>query len=297
MLYPPSLVFVTLVNNAEEESSARLFSASLRRFGGELSDAPIWVFHPSRLAPESLRHGTENIHLFPLEIAERIQKYPFADKAAACAQAEAMTGKLVGTLVWVNPGCLVTRPPLLFSLEGTTKAAFRPVHLRNVGSLASQPLNAYWSTIYSSIGLQEAPYSITSFTDGQQIRPYFNTHCFAVDTVLGLMRAWLRSFEELILDASYQVGACASELQKIFLHQAVLSALLTRDIPETGLRLLPPDYSYPLHLHQRVPPALQAASLNALTVPVYEDAFEYPTTLNGLAAEEPLAGWLAKNNR
>ena len=56
------------------------------------------------------------------------------------------------------------------------------------------------------------------------------------------------------------------------------------------MRALPPEYSYPLHMHEQVPVALCASTLNELVCAVYEDV----PPLEGLVIHEPLRTWLGE---
>ncbi len=85
-------------------------------------------------------------------------------------------------------------------------------------------------------------------------------------------------------------------MPRIFLHQAILSALAAKNLGRERIRLLPPAYSYPLHLHPQVPTGRQPGRLNDLVCPVYEDAFEFPVTFNGLQIDQPLRSWLAEHS-
>ena len=53
-------------------------------------------------------------------------------------------------------------------------------------------------------------------------------------------------------------------------------------------RILPPEYSYPLHLHDRMPPPRRARSLDRLVVSVYEE----PADITVLPAGEPFSSRL-----
>lgn len=289
-----AVVFFTLVSDPVEALSVFRFVRSLRAFGGPLAGCPVWVIARSPDAVEPISFA--DVSIFPLEAD--LPAYPFAAKTAACAQAEALccdrqNHPTVDSLAWFNPECLVVQPPLAFHLAPSHSAAFRPVHLRNVGVPAGQALDPFWRRVYGQVHLAEAGFTVESFVDGQVIYPYFNTHIFAVRPAEGLLAAWQEAFASLVSDGSFQNTACADGMHQIFLHQAVLSALVCR-LPAARLRLLPYQYSYPLHLHPQIPAERQAKLLNELVCPVYEEEFRYPHTLNGLAATEPLAGWLAK---
>jgi hypothetical protein len=281
------------VVDAQQERNARLQVNSLRTFGGRMSGCPVQVYYPDlAAADQEAWQGLENVHLVPLGEVHA-PRYWFSLKAHVGARAEEWAGPEVQTLVWLAPENLIVQPPLLFDLAASDhtppyKAAFRTVHHSNVGSPADQPLDAFWAAVYRSVGLDEALYTTRSFIDDRELRPYWNTHCFAVDPALGLLQAWREGFRALVDDADFQSGPCRDVAHQVFLHQAVLCALLTRELTVEQVRALPPEYSYPLHMHDQVPPTLQAKTLNQLVCAVYEDVLP----LEGLVVHEPLRSWL-----
>jgi hypothetical protein len=289
------MAFVTAVLTPGQQAGARLLVDSLRTFGGPLCDCPVWILEMRPQAAPCGDLAGPGIYVMRLEVPEAFPRYYFTYKVYAWAQAEEWAEPSMQSLVWLNPECLVLRPPMHFELAPPLGAAFRPVHIRNVGNPAGEALDLFWQGVYRAVGLDAAGYTVESYVDTQKIRPYYNTHLFALAPGLGIGRAWLQAFETLVQDEAYhayQATACADELHQIFLHQAVLSALLAKQLGPERIRVLPAEYSYPLHLHGDVPLARQPRSLNQLVCPVYEGAFHYPETLAGLEVEEPLAAWL-----
>jgi len=250
--------FLVMFRSEEGERLARIVIESLRAFGGPLRDCPVWAFvrEPERV-PRALP-GLEGVHRFPLVLEEGCPPYPLAEKVYACARAEEMAGPELRSLVWLSLDCLVIQPPLLFDLgpvggAASADAAFRPVHHQNVGSPVREPLDGFWQGIYRALGVDAMPYSVVSFADGQTLRPYFNTHCFALNPAVGLGRAWWTYFKGLVTDRAFQAGPCCDELHQIFLHQAILSTLVPKMLAWERVRLLPPEYNYPLNLLQEFP--------------------------------------------
>jgi hypothetical protein len=285
--------FLLMFRSEVGERMARTVIESLRAFGGPLGDREVWAFvlDPDRVS--RALHGIDRVHGFPLALPEGCPSYPFAEKAYACARAEEMAGPDVRSLVWLGLDCLILNPPLLFDLGpapgvAPADAAFRPVHHQNVGSLAHEPPDGFWQGIYRALGAGEMPYTIESFVDRQKQRPYFNTHCFAFDPATGLGHAWWEHFRALASDQAFQAGPCSDEAHQIFLHQAVLSTLVARQIDRGRLRLLPPDYNYPLNLLAEMPPDLRPPALNGLVNAVYEEAFPWTE----IEIHEPLRSWL-----
>jgi hypothetical protein len=306
-----STCFFTLVAEPQQEAHARLLVESLRAYGGQLCGCPVWVMYahepPLDLEGWRARAGVRPVSL----VVEREAGYWFSAKVQAAARAEELAGPEVRSLVWLAPESLIVQPPLLFDLDvqddasqgapprgGTLAAALRTVHHRNIGSPAGQPIDAYWAAVYRSVGLDEVPYTTRSYIDDCKLRPYWNTHCFAVDPARGLLRAWREGFLAMVADAAFQAGPCQDVLHRVFLHQAVLCALLARELAEQEIRALPPTYSYPLHMHAQVlaarcgqvPGAQRARALNDLVCAVYEE--ELP--LEGMVVREPLRSWLVE---
>jgi hypothetical protein len=285
--------FLILFRSEAGERLARTVIESLRAFGGPLRNSPVWAFvlDPDRVS--CALPGVEGVDRLPLVVEESCPPYPFAEKVYACAQAEGMAGPEVRSLVWLNLDCLVVNPPVLFDLgpvsgAAPADAAFRPVHHRNVGSPAREPLDGFWQGVYRALEVDDMPYTVESFVDVQTLRPYFNTHCFAFNPATGLGRAWWAYFKAMVTDQAFQAGPCRGELHQIFLHQAILSTLVAKLLAWERVRLLPPEYSYPLNLLNEVPPDRRAPTLNSLVSAVYEDTFPWAE----IEVQEPLRSWL-----
>jgi hypothetical protein len=286
--------FLILFRSEVGERLARIVIESLRTFGGPLRNSTVWAFV---LDPNRASHalpGVEGVHCFPLAVEEPYRGYPFAAKVDACARAEDMAGPAVRSLVWLSLDCLVINPPLLFDLgpaedAGSADAAFRPVHHSNIGSPAQDPPDDFWQGVYQALGVDHMPYTVESFADGETLRPYFNTHCFALNPAAGLSRAWWAHFKALVSDQAFQGGPCRDELHRIFLHQAILSTLVPTMLGWDRVRLLPPEYSYPLNLLSEMPADRRPPTLNELVSAVYEDAFPW----GEIEVREPVRSWLA----
>jgi hypothetical protein len=282
-----------MAGTRERVEQAHRLIASVRSFGGELANCPIWVFEarPSE-APCTPLQG-EGVRILPLAVPETVTHYWFAGKVFACAQAEALAGPEVQSLVWISPDCLIVQSPTLFDLGTSFDAAARPVHIRNVGLPPSEPLNAFWRGVYQAVGIEEVEVTVESFVDGQDLRAYFNSHALAVRPAAGIFQRWFERFEALVCDEAYQSTAIEHELHRIFLHQAVLSALLVTHLEPEHIRLLPTSYIYPYNLHNDVPTSRRAEALNDLVCIAYEDRSLDPGAMDDILVHEPLRSWLA----
>jgi hypothetical protein len=294
---PTETCFLIMFRAEAGERLARTVIDSLRTFGGPLAQCPVWAFvlDPDRVS--QALPGVDGVRCLPLTLEADGPAYLFAEKVYACAQAEEMAGPEIRSLVWLSLDCLIVNPPRLFDLSPApditaADAAFRPVHHRNVGSPAHQPPDDFWQGIYRTLEIDEPPFAVESFVDRQTLRPYFNTHCFAFHPATGLGRAWWRYFKILVNDQAFQARACHDDLHRIFLHQAVLSALAPHMLARERLRLLPPEYNYPLNLLADMTPEQRAPTLNSLVNAVYENAFPW----NAIEIQEPLLSWLREQH-
>jgi hypothetical protein len=285
-------VFITWVYSNRQKSHVQLLIASLRTFGGTLNQCPVWIFeaNPQNVNCKDLEG--ENVRLFPLETPSSVKHYLYADKVYACAKAESLASTEVQSLVWLTPECLIIQPPTLFDLGNNYDAAVRPVHIKNVGSPAIEPIDDFWRKVYQAVGVEDIHATVESFIDQKQIRAYFNSAAFAVNPSLGLCQRWYEAFEALVNDKEYQMQACQDEHHQIFLHQAILSALLATMLDAECLRILPPDYVYPYNLHCDVPPERRAAIMNDLVCIYYEGRSLDPGKIDDIEVAEPLRSWL-----
>jgi len=288
-------IFFTLVRSIAERRATRLLIDSLRSFGGELSRSPFWVFEADpggATCGELVQIGAQTIEL---QIPDPLKNYPFAGKVSACAQAETLAAAEVSSLVWLNAGCLILQPPLDFELGDAYDLAVRPVHIRNIGLPTGVPVDAFWRRVFTQVALQDVYLEVESFVDKQPLRAYFNSHLLSVKPSKSMFRRWLTHFEALVLDHDFQSGPCQDELHQIFLYQAILSALIAVSVEPQRLRILPPEYSYPYHLHQDVSPDRRARTLNELICVACEDETLDPDTMNDIEINEPLRSWLKKS--
>lgn len=290
--YTDGIIFATAVRSDYGLSRACLLIESLRAFGGDLSGAPFWIFQTDDNLSLDAGQVAGSAEIFPLAVPDAIQGYPFAEKVSACARAEELAAPEFGSLVWIDPSCLITNPPTLFALGDSADAAVRPVHLQIVGLPAEGALDDFWRKIYKTVGVKDVHTTVESFVDRKRIRAYYNSHAYSVNPSRGLMRRWSEYFYILVTDGEFQQTACQDELHRIFLFQALLSALLVTRLGRRRVRILPPEYNYPYNLQQDIPEDRLAKSMNDLVCIAYEDRSLDPDKMDDISVGEPLRSWL-----
>ena len=292
---PAPVVFATSVESAAQARKAELLVASLRRFGGPLATASFYVVVDGSSPGLSARAAELAATVLPLRPDAPIPPVPFARKVFAAAQVEALVARSAGTLVWLDPETLVLSPPDALRLSRRESVAVRPVFLRNaVGLSPGDPPGPFWDRILREAGGSGASAPVvTTFVDGEAIRFYVNCGVFAVRPVRGICREWARVFAAAGNDAAFLRSAAPDRLHRIFLHQAVFSAVLLARTTAAERRTLGEAVGYPLHLHERVPEGKRLARIGDAPVVVHEDLLERRPNWSGLLPIDPERGaWL-----
>jgi hypothetical protein len=87
--------------------------------------------------------------------------------------------------------------------------------------------------------------------------------------------------------------ACQGQRHRIFLFQAILSALIVTRLDAQRVRILPPTYNYPYNLHTSVPEEHRAKSLDDLVCLTYETRTLDPDMINDVEVSASLREWLS----
>jgi glyoxylase-like metal-dependent hydrolase (beta-lactamase superfamily II) len=300
-----SLAYVTYIQWDYQEYIAAILVNSIRRWGGAYADCPVYVVlaDPERTG---FRIKDKNVIFVPLTISDPVRSFTLAAKAFAAAKIEEMTSGKVGSLVWLDPGTIILRPPEEYDLKAGSAAAVAPVHFINTGQAETEAIDAYWGPIYKRCGLDlKKLFTVETFIDGKKVRAWLNCGMFSVRPERGLFREWAKVLEEFINDRDYQRTAITDRGHRTFLHQAVISTLIVSRLERREIHMLPRGYNYPIFCHDldfttltgdtyKIPPHKRARTLNELTSVFIESLFaEHPDWVKFIPpADEPLKSWL-----
>lgn len=287
-------LFATLITDPAELDAAILLIESKRAFAGALAFSTFLVYSTID-AGNSLNNYPE-VQIEHLETPEILHKCPFGSKVFACSLAEKEAFQQKQTLIWIDPICLLLCPPLELLLQPPVKAAFRPVHIANIGQPVDEPLNHFWKSIFLRTGFPLSDFSLESYVDGRILLPYFNSHCFSLDPSIGICGDWVCVLQEILSDSSFAQHLAITPY-RIFLFQAVLSGVILSKLTQSEIRILPADYSYPYHLQKDIPAAKRAERLEDTTCFVYEEKSPHPQDLTDIQVAGHLADWLRAHIR
>jgi len=285
------LAFVTFVSNDEQVRVVRALIQSVQENGGAYHSAMIYVVttDPTELPCDSLQ--MDGVQVLPLDMDPSFASYPLAFKAFAAAQVERKAKKEVQTLVWLDPGVIVLNPPVDLDLGDRFDAVIRPVTLANtIGLVPGTAPNDYWEPIYRKTGLDYTKLpTMKTIADQVDIQPYYNCEVFAFNPRIGLAQHWAGLLKTLLADEGYQKSVCMTFLRKLFLHQAVLSIVISDRIKPERIKPLPLSSSYPFTQHDRLSDTQKATRLSDLSVVIFDYAWnKMPDWMSKIPIEDPL---------
>lgn len=289
------VAIMTFVSSKEQERLVKAMIKSIRDNAGEYKNCKIYVLlSDSGGVPGNSLTGN-NVGLVKLEIEKSILDFPLAVKAYAASKVEQIVRNEVRTLIWLDPGVIVLNTLESLDLKGDFDVALRPVSLvNNIGLAPGTEPNDYWTPIYKVNKLNhKTVQTIETVVDGVKIQPYFNCEVYSVNPKLGLCNEWAKQLTTLLQDESYQKNTCTTFQRRLFLHQAVLSGVVTSKVKNNRIKTIPLTSSYPFNQHNQLAEGKKASTLNELSSVIFDYAWSrIPTWMNKLTINDPLKSWL-----
>ena len=293
------MIFACFVAGQKDIPKALILAESIRTFAGDFSVAPIWLMVPrgSKQLSKKVRARIDalEIKLHPFEIDAQAAGFPFAGKVVASAAAESLAFEQAAQLVWMDTISMVINSPDELLLNQGALLGCRPVDHILIGSPYEKPLDPFWDSVYRSCGVTEDDiFPMITSADQVRIRPYINAGMLVVRPEHKLLQLWRDTFLDIYQDNRFVEFYEGKHLFKIFIHQAVLSAIVVASINQTEIKQLPYSVNYPLHMHSQYPADHRPKSINELVSCRYEQFFSKPNWRDIIRVEPPLKNWLAE---
>ncbi len=278
---PVSVVFATYAQDDEQLRHACYLAESIRRFAGNLSDAPIWVYLPAELLS---RKGDLLEKLISLDVDLRTSETPpearwfyYSGKVYAAAEAEEAAAGKTPVLVWLDEDTVILQEPRSFVLPDSLSFAYRPVMHNRSGSLYDIPPDPFWKRIYDKLSLTDDQlFAMVTPADEQKIRAYFNAGLLVVRPEKEILRGWRRDFAVLYNDPDL-VAMCRKEVDKrIFLHQTALVGAVLDAISRNEMTELSDRYNYPIFFHTQYKATREFETIEDVVTLRYDVYFRNP---------------------
>ena len=287
---------VLYVSHPLTVNNAVLFIKSIRQFGGSMKDTPVYVMNDA-MAKSDVSSLTvlPGVTVHDIEIAPEYRSFPYSKKVHACASAEKILDGKVETLIYFDTEMLAFSSFDKMLLQKGASVSMRPVMLLNtVGLAPAVPVDAFWKALYNDAGVDDSKIpTIQAYIDEKKIRFYINCETISIRPELGIFREWQRLFIKRLSDETFMKTNCADQLHKIFLHQAVLSAVIAAKIPEQQIQWIPDKYVYSAHLHDKTPLNKKIERLNQAPLAGYDLQYAAnPALVSLVPIDEPYRSWI-----
>jgi len=275
-----------------------LLVKSLRQFGGDHANRPVWLFQPDHFSapqPNELEQlSALGVHIIPVHVPQNHQIFPFFSKLFAAAIAESYALDKAQRLAWLDADTFFLQEPGKMMLGDDSLLGYRPVMLKNISAIINKPLPPYWQMVYDQC--QAAPeylFLLTSTVDNIRVYAHVNAGCLVVRPNIGIFRTCVKNLEMLINSPQMQPFFTEDERYRIFLHQAALSGTICAKLTPANMRDLGERYNVAPFLLERFPHA--ALPPFKKVVSIRYDDFEWLSSSKWqtvLPANLPFSRWL-----
>ena len=284
------------MEHGDLEAKARLQVESIRRFGGEFRESPIWMIQPRKgkaVSQDTLDFfRSHKVTFVSNQVNVTWREHPFANSPYAAAFAESEFGRDLSTLVYLDADVICCGAPFDVVLQNGVIAASKPVDAKNIGLAPTETPNRYWKAIFEECGVDESRFWTVTTTIGRQlIVAYFNVGVNAVKPSAGIFTAWKENMEKMASKPLFR------DLPKnnpflLFLDQMVFSGTLMAIADRSRVRLLDLWYDYPLNAYSALCREAVTSDLTKAVFLHYHYMFYNKRLVSNLPLRSDIAEWL-----
>ena len=246
-----TIIFGAFAENEEQLYHTLVLAESIRTFAGKHKDAPIWIYVPESLAETENRMHQKfdslGVDIRASQVQDAALAFYFSRKVFASAKAESEADGNAEILAWLDEDTIILKEPEEFFLSKDIHLGYRPVMHKNIGLLYSEPLDVFWSRVYTKLSVrEESVFPMVTVADQDTIRPYFNAGCLIVRPERGILRRWAENYPFLYADPVFIDMSRNDTYKRIFLHQAALTGTILMFLQRAEMQELPQAYNYPI---------------------------------------------------
>lgn len=253
--YQHLIVFTTFVESKEEFLPLKAMVESLRTFGGRYQDTPVWIYTTDELitseADALAKLASLNVEFRTSQVPQDATWFFLARKVFSAAQAEADAEGKAAILARLDIDTIFIQEPDEYLLPEGISLGYRPVFHRNINSLYTEPLDAYWTRAYQIMGIQESTvFPMVTPADGDTIRPYFQAGCIVVRPKRGIFRKWAEMFTHLYQDSIITELCKQDQRKRIFTFQVALTGAVLNNLDRSEMIQFSDRINYPIFFRE-----------------------------------------------
>lgn len=277
------------------EVQALILVRSLRQFGGEMANLPVWIYVPEGrdMAGPALEALLElDVEIIPFALEDSLWKFPFSAKAVAAGLAEERAEAEGVQLAWHDRTGMIRHTPEAFVLPEGKSFGFRPTDIANIGSPFGEPLPPFWQTVLEHFDLtaDQLP-PITTAIDQKKLHLYINAGLLVVRPEKNTLRAWASNLQETYLLDEFKAFYHEDQAYGVFMHQAALTAAVVQTTQSEERLILPDSYLFSIDNFFDYREEMQPGSLDKITTGRFHEFFALPNWQDLVIASEDLLDW------
>lgn len=275
------IIFATYAEQPYQLYSARVLIESIRTFGGDYKNVPIWLYVTEQLqkdAAETLqKFASLNVVIKTCQAPEKARWFPLANVVFMAAQMETDAENQGVVIAMLGSDTVVLQPLDEFVLPKGISLGYRPVFHRNINPLFSEPLDDYWTRAYEIMGIQKSTvFPMVTSADGDTIRPYFQAGCLAVRPEKTIFRKWKEQFTALYSDSLIREMSEQGMKLRIFTFQVALTGAILNNLERTEIMQFSDRINYPIFFREMFGAKRDFHDITNATTIRYEHFFNDP---------------------
>jgi len=275
------IIFVTYAEHPRQLYCARVMIESIRTFGGDYKDVPVWLYVTGQLhkeATETLqKFASLNVEIKTCQAPEEALWFSLANVVFMAAQAETDAETRAAVIAMLGSDTVVLQAPDEFVLPGGISLGYRPVFHRNINPLFSEPLDDYWTRAYEIMDIQKSTvFPMVTPADDDTIRPYFQAGCLVVRPEKGIFRKWKAQFTALYSDSLIRKMSEQDIKLRIFTFQAALTGAILNNLERAEMMQFSDRINYPVFFREMFGAKRDFHDITNATTIRYEHFFDDP---------------------
>lgn len=183
----------------------------------------------------------KRIQKIAVKIPESLKKIPFGDKVYAAAIFE---DSIWDEMLWLDVDSIFIKPVIF---PKTSSICVNPVDKRNIGCPFDEAPTELWEFLYHYFGISLPKNGVRTTVTKEIIFPYFNIGMFYTSDPKHVMRSTVEALMDLLKSEKFIEILVQSEMNRIFLHQAVFTCAVLKSYGDE-ISSLPYGLNYPIHL-------------------------------------------------
>ncbi|XMB86146.1 hypothetical protein RJG79_12225 [Mycoplasmatota bacterium WC44] len=232
------------------------------------NEVNLYILVPSTINIKKIENSFNDlrINVIVYDFLEELILFPFADKVFAAAYAESIVD---GELLWIDVDSIFLKDTSLIELKRGKELAFRPVDKKLIGNALDKKLSDFWKELYNYFDLEKSSFFVETGIDKFKILPYFNAGFVLLKTGNNIFKMWKDAFLDLYNIDQMKEFYNQDYLYKVFIHQAILTCVILKNLEYEKLQLLSSNINFPIHLYDEYKKDCDADNLICIRYDTY----------------------------